>query len=143
VGSIYTMSAGLVNRSRPWVYGENTPYSVRVSATNQRSFMAGHTASTTGSLIFIAKVFSDLHPDSKLKPYIWTTAIAASIFMGYMRYKAGAHFLSDNLAGFVTGFAVAYFVPEWHKKKLSEKLSIIPYGESHLGIAAHIDCNNG
>lgn len=136
VGGIYTMSAGVFDRPRPFVYGTEASYADRISGNNQRSFMAGHTASTTAALIFTAKVFSDMNPDSKLKPYIWTTAIATSAFMGYMRYRAGMHFISDNVAGFLTGFAVGYFVPHLHKsKRFKEKISIIPYAGPNTGIA--------
>lgn len=135
-GGLYTMTAGVFNRPRPFVYGLEAPYDDRVSANNQRSFMAGHTASTTAAMIFTAKVFSDMNPNSRLRPYIWGTAIATSAFMGYMRYRAGMHFPSDNLVGFLTGFSVGYLVPHLHKnKKLGKKLSFIPYAGPNTGIA--------
>ncbi len=136
IGGIYTTSAGVFNRPRPFVYGTDAPYEDRIQAKNQRSFMAGHTASTTAAMFFTAKVFCDMNPDSKLKPYVWGTAIAVSVSMGYMRYRAGMHFLSDNVAGFVMGAAVGYLVPHLHKsKKLKDKISIVPYGGPNTGVA--------
>lgn len=135
-GGTYTLCAGVFDRSRPFVYGTLAPYDQRVSGQNQRSFMSGHTASTTAAMIFTAKVFADYHSNSKLKPYIWGVSIGTSVLMGYMRYKAGMHFISDNVAGFATGYAVGYLVPQLHKKKILPKnVTVIPFVGDSKGLA--------
>jgi membrane-associated phospholipid phosphatase len=114
--ALFTMAAGSIHRSRPLVYGTIAPTSERVNARNQRSFFAGHTSSTASATFFAAKVFQDLNPGSKARPFIWVAAAAVPAVVGYMRYKSGFHFLSDNLLGYVIGAASGILIPEWHKQ---------------------------
>ena len=126
-GAMFTMTAGTIHRSRPLVYGDKAPLDKRLSAKSQRSFFAGHTAATAAASFFAAKVFSDFNPDSKLKPVVWTVAAATPALVGYLRYRAGMHFLSDNLLGYGLGAATGILVPHLHKKKiLNQNVSITP-----------------
>jgi hypothetical protein len=102
-GAMFTISAGAINRSRPLVYGTSAPTSLRLAGKSQRAFYAGHMAATAASTFFAARVFQDFNPDSKAKPYIWTVAAIVPAITGYLRYKAGMHFLSDNLLGYILG----------------------------------------
>jgi len=135
-GAMYTMAAGTVNRSRPLVYSNDAPVGTRMSKNSQRSFFAGHTAATAASTFFTAKVFSDMNPDSKLKPVVWVVAAAVPALVGYYRYKAGQHFLSDNILGYGLGAATGILIPHWHKVKKSDRLSIYPgFGPNYQGLA--------
>ena len=115
-GAMYSITAGLVQKSRPLVYNENLPVEKRISNNNQRSFFAGHTAATAAATFFAAKVFHDFNPDSPLQPYIWGIAAAIPATTGYLRIKSGNHFLTDNLVGYVVGAASGILIPELHKK---------------------------
>ncbi len=134
--ALYTMSAGNIVRHRPLVYGDNTPMHTRTSKNSQRSFYAGHTAATATGSFFAAKVFSDLNPDSKFKPYMWAIAAVLPAVTGYYRYESGEHFLSDNILGYVLGAASGILVPQFHKThKLPERVSFSPaFGEGFRGI---------
>jgi membrane-associated phospholipid phosphatase len=135
-GAMFTLTDGLVNRSRPLVYGADVPLDRRLSNNSQRSFYAGHTAATAASSFFTAKVFSDMNPDSKLKPFIWGAAAALPAVVGYMRYKSGQHFLSDNVVGYVLGAATGILIPQWHKTKKSDKMTILPtFAPNNQGVA--------
>lgn len=125
-GAIYSLTAGSVNRSRPYVYNTSLPANQRMEKNAQRSFFAGHTAATASATFFAAKVFSDFNPDSKLKPYIWTAAALVPATVAYLRIKAGMHFLSDNLLGYAVGAASGILIPELHKGKGDKKLNISP-----------------
>jgi len=124
-GVFYTMTAGLIDKSRPLVYNENLPMGERTKGKAQRSFIAGHTAVAAAGTFFAAKVFNDFHPDSKAIPYVWGGATGISVLMGYLRTKAGKHFLTDNIAGFVVGAASGILIPELHKKG-KESLDLYP-----------------
>jgi membrane-associated phospholipid phosphatase len=131
----FTLAAGLVQRSRPLVYNTSLPLAKRQDSDEQRSFFAGHTASTAAATFFAAKVFSDFNPDSKLKPYIWTVAAVVPAVVGYQRLRAGKHFLTDNLLGYGVGMACGILIPELHKAR-NENLSIQPVmGFNHQGMA--------
>lgn len=125
-GSLYTITAGSINRSRPYVYGTDAPLDKRTDKGARRSFFAGHTAATASASFFAAKVFSDFNPDSKAKPYVWATAAALPAFVGYCRLKGGNHFLTDNLLGYAVGASAGILVPHLHKKDRSNNLSIVP-----------------
>lgn len=122
-GALFTMAAGYIVRHRPLVYDTRSEADGGASAdkkkskNSQRAFFAGHTAATTAASFFAAKVFSDFNPDSKLKPYVWGLATATSVSVGYLRLKAGQHFLSDNIIGFGVGAAAGFLVPHFHKTK--------------------------
>jgi hypothetical protein len=129
--ALYTITAGSINRSRPLVYPDKNgnfkaDIGKRTSNNSQRAFYAGHVAATSSATFFAAKVFSDLHPDSKLKPYVWTVCAILPAVTAYYRYEAGEHFLSDNIIGYVVGAASGILVPELHKNKKFDRVSISP-----------------
>ena len=94
-GAMYTLTAGLVYRSRPFVYGDKAPLDKRLDKGGQRSFYGGHVATTAATMFLTAKIFSDFNPQSKLRPYLWGASGALTALMSYMRMRAGYHFLSD------------------------------------------------
>ena len=129
--TLYTLTAGNVQRSRPLVYPDKNgnyraPLDKRESKNSQRSFYAGHAAATASASFFAAQVFSDLHPNSKLKPYVWIVSAALPAITGYYRYKSGEHFLSDNILGYAIGAASGILVPELHKNKNFDRVTISP-----------------
>lgn len=124
-GALFTITAGLVEKSRPLVYNESLETEERIENDEQRSLFAGHTAATAAATFFVAKVFNDFNPDSPLKPYIWGVAAAIPASVGYMRIKAGKHFLTDNLIGYGVGAAAGVLIPELHKKA-NKNLQIYP-----------------
>lgn len=75
-GAIYTITAGLANRTRPYVYSDTASEFKKLSKNGQRSFYSGHVAATTTATFFAAKVYQDFHPNSKALPYIWAGAAA-------------------------------------------------------------------
>lgn len=126
-GALFSITAGAVDRARPLVYASHAPMDVRMSKNSQRSFYAGHTASVATSTFFMAKLFNDFHPDSKLKPWVWVVGAAVPAYIGWSRYKSGHHFLSDNIVGYVLGAATGILVPHFHKtSKIKQNMSIVP-----------------
>lgn len=120
--AMYTITAGLANRSRPYVYSDNAPDAKRMANDGQRSFYSGHVAATATATFFAAKVFSDYHPDSKALPYIWVGAAALPAAVGYFRLQAGQHFLTDVILGYALGAVTGYAVPALHKKDSAIKM---------------------
>ncbi|MFC5283354.1 phosphatase PAP2 family protein [Pedobacter alpinus] len=122
----FTITAGLVQRSRPLVYNTSLLPEDRLDKDEQRSFFAGHTTATAAATFFAAKVFSDFNPDSKLKPYVWAAAAAVPALVGYQRLRAGKHFLTDNLLGYGVGAACGILIPQLHKKTNQTNISVSP-----------------
>lgn len=127
--ALYTITAGLVNRSRPYVYDETgvTPMNRRLQNNGQRSFYSGHVAAAATATFFTAKVYSDFNPDGSGKAWIWTGAAVVPAAVGYFRLEAGQHFLTDVLLGYGLGAAAGYFIPELHKTQ-NENLQLYPSG---------------
>ena len=137
-GSMFTIAAGTVNRSRPLVYSTTAPLPTRLAGKSQRSFYAGHTAATSAATFFAARVFQDFNPDSKAKPYVWTVAAIIPAVTGYLRYKAGMHFLSDNILGYVIGAGTGILIPKWHKNKALRDFTVMPgTGDNYKGISVN------
>ncbi len=126
----FTITAGLVQRSRPLVYNTalpiDEPDKLRMDSDEQRSFFAGHTTATAAATFFAAKVFSDFNPDSELKPYVWGAAAIVPAVVGYQRLRAGKHFLTDNILGYGVGTACGILIPQLHKKTNNTNLSVAP-----------------
>jgi membrane-associated phospholipid phosphatase len=133
-GVLYTGVPLLVDRYRPLTYSSEVPMDERISGNNRNSFFAGHVALVGTSTFFAAKVFSDYHPDSKLKYVFWGAAAVATGTTGYLRHRGGKHFPSDIVVGTAVGTLSGILVPQLHKTKLvkNHNLTILPFsGRSH------------
>lgn len=142
--ALFTITAGLVDRPRPLVFSEDAPLERRLRKTSKRSFYSGHVAASATALFFAAKVYSDFHPDSKVRPYLWTAAFAVPAGVGYLRLKAGKHYLTDIILGYGLGALTGYLVPHLHKQK-EKRLQLYPsamqtpLGEVANGLAVRLE----
>lgn len=133
---VMLLNAGLTNisksifqRPRPYVFDENWD-PVRILSSNDRAaFVSGHTSGAAAGAFFFARVFSDYYPKSKLKPYVWGLAIGMPALTGYLRVRAGRHYPTDVIAGYLLGGSIGYFVPLLHKKPTKKsRLTFAPTG---------------
>jgi hypothetical protein len=134
-GIFYTGSASIWDRYRPFVYNEAVPMHERTNGNAKNSFLGGHPALVATSTFFIAKVYSDYHPDSRIKWLFYTGAATATLTTAYLRHKAGKHFPSDLIVGTTIGTLNGILVPHFHKNKLFKKknITLLPYsaGQHH------------
>lgn len=133
-GIYYTGTPMLVDRFRPLAYNPNVPMADRKSGNARNSFMGGHPALVGTCTFFMAKIYSDYHPESKAKWFFYTVATGATAATAILRYKAGKHFPSDLIVGSIMGPLTGILVPHFHKNKLlkNKNLTIRPFtGESH------------
>ena len=128
-GGLTNISKSIFQRPRPYVFDENWDPARILSSNDRAAFVSGHTSGSAVGTFFFARVFSDYFPDSKLKPYVWVLAAGMPALSGYLRIRAGRHYPTDVIAGYVLGGAVGYLVPALHKKERKTKgLSISPTG---------------
>lgn len=104
-----------VRRVRPFVYGSNAPMCLKTKANANLSFYSGHTSNVACMYFLSARTFSDLYPNSDARPLVWTTAAVIPAIQGLLRVKAGKHFVTDVLAGYIAGAAIGLLVPALHK----------------------------
>jgi len=125
------MVKNLVNRDRPLTYNSNVPLEERMNAMSRESFFSGYSSHSAAASIFFAKVINDYHSDLKngVKVGLWSTMLTIPAVTAYLSVKAGRHFPSDAIVGYLVGGAIGYFVPHLHKiqsKKSTGKVSLTP-----------------
>lgn len=127
-GALYTSSAMIANRFRPYAYNPEVDLDTRRRGGAKNSFFAGHPALVATSVFFTAKVYSDYHPGSKINWVFYTVAGAAAAATGILRIKAGQHFISDVVVGVPVGVLTGILVPHIHKIRGNRdtRLSIYP-----------------
>ncbi|HEX6431436.1 MAG TPA: phosphatase PAP2 family protein [Niastella sp.] len=133
-GLLYTGSTFFTNRYRPYVYSEETPLDYRTRGGGKNSFYAGHVALVATSTFFMAQVYADYYPESKMKWVFYGLATAATGATAWWRHRGGQHFPSDLLLGITQGTLTGLLVPRLHKTKLikNPNLTIMPFtGLSH------------
>ena len=117
-------SKGFVNRTRPYAFNRNAPMGDKIEADTRRSFFSSHTTVAFASAAFISKVYSDYYPDSEYTPYILSGSMFVATTTGLLRIFSGKHFPTDVLTGAVVGSFIGWFIPELHKKTVSQNVSI-------------------
>ena len=125
--AINNLFKATVKRYRPRSYNESLALDERVNDQARLSFLSGHTSITAAMTFMLARVLTDIHPDSKWNKFIWASAITIPAFNGYLRSRAGKHFPTDVMAGYVLGAGIGLLIPKIHR---SEHFTI---GASDLG----------
>jgi membrane-associated phospholipid phosphatase len=118
----------VILRPRPYVLNPDLDPETVLIRNDRSSFFSGHTSVTATASFFCARVFADYYPDSRLKPFVWTAAALVPATTAYLRVRAGKHYPSDVLTGFLIGGAIGYLVPALHKKPLSERMLNVSVG---------------
>ena len=137
--SLYITAGPLfTKRVRPFVYYDEIPYEEKTGTGTTDSFFSGHTSTAATASFFMAKVYSDYHPELGNKKYwLFAAALVPPAFVGYYRYRALKHFPTDVIMGTAVGAATGILVPHFHKiiRRKSEKLSIVPVGGRFTGVS--------
>jgi len=103
-------------RNRPLAYNDDVPLHVRQNRDTRYSFISAHTSMAFTGAVLAAKIYDDFHPD-KNNTWMYATAVCVASTVGYLRIKAGKHFLTDVLAGALVGTGSALLMTEVHKKR--------------------------
>jgi len=111
------LTKNLVTRPRPFTYYSDAPLEARLEVDARKSFFSGHTSMTAANTFYAAKVFSDLYPDSKMKPWVWAAAAVIPALTAQQRMAAGKHFLSDVVVGYAVGALIGWGIPQWHLQR--------------------------
>ncbi len=112
---ITQMIKNTVRRPRPFTYHPDAPLSWKTEKDAQRSFFSGHTSTSAAACFFTASTFAALYPKSRWRYAVWTGAASLPLAIGYYRYKAGKHFPTDILTGYVVGGLCGILVPRLHR----------------------------
>lgn len=113
----YALTAGTVDKYRPYAYNPEAPMKRRLSSHAKNSFYCGHPSVMAAASFFTAKSYSDYYPKTKKAYALWSYAAASTIACGYLRYRGGYHFPTDIAIGMATGAAIGILVPVLHKNR--------------------------
>jgi len=129
-----TMATYNVDRYRPYTYSTETPMETRTGHVAKNSFYAGHVQVVATPTFFVATVFADYHPDSKLKWLVYGGAAVATLTTGYFRLAGGFHFPTDILLGTATGVLAGIMVPHSHRIKPGKNsgMSLLPFSSGDI-----------
>jgi len=124
-------------RIRPIIYNEGS-WDYKLGNGTTDSFFSGHVSMAAGASFFMAKVYSDYHPELGPKKWLlYTGALIPPAFVGYFRYRGFMHFPTDILIGATVGATVGILGPHFHKiaRKRNKNLSILPFTGKYNGLA--------
>lgn len=133
--SITPLGPEFVDRYRPIVY--YPLQDAKATGINQKdgnmraSFYSGHVASVTASAMFLAKVYSDYHPDAN-EFEVYGLAAIPSLGMGVIRFMTLDHFPSDIAVGLTVGTLCGVLIPQLHRVG-GDGLSMGAYSSPTMG----------
>ncbi|MDX1906707.1 MAG: phosphatase PAP2 family protein [Bacteroidia bacterium] len=113
-------------RTRPYAYLDSGTdidlAALQLEPDARLSFYSGHTSSAAAISFMTARLYSLYFPNSRAKPYVWVAAAVVPGVAGWMRVRAGKHFPSDVVAGYLTGMAIGITVPSLHQSRVAKRL---------------------
>lgn len=105
----------VTHRARPYVYNPDVPDGVRMASAGYVSFWSGHTANTAALTFACAQLVQQSDASSTTKTITWTAAIVWPMAVGFYRVKAGKHYPTDAIAGYIIGAGIGLAVPYIHQ----------------------------
>lgn len=134
--AFYISVASTTSRARPFNYNADVPIEVKLGTETRNSFFSGHVSSAATASFFMAKVYSDFHPELGNKKYLLMGAASIPPFLvGFYRVKALKHFPTDVITGGIVGAAAGILIPHLHKIKDDESgFSFVPFAGNISGL---------
>lgn len=125
-----------IERYRPFAYYDELAMEEKTGDGTVNAWFSGHTSTTSTAAFFMAKVYTDYHPELGAKKWIFFgAAIIPPAIVGFYRIKALKHFPTDVIMGAAVGAAVGILIPQFHKVIKNKDLSIVPFSGRHTGLA--------
>jgi membrane-associated phospholipid phosphatase len=136
-GALNGIVKGIVKRTRPYTYSDETPIEKRTTSEARVSFYSGHTAVTAAITFFTANVFTTYISDKTTQILIWSAAALYPAVTGYLRVDSANHFPTDVIVGYIVGAGIGFLIPELHNVSKESGLSLYPmktYDGGSLGL---------
>lgn len=142
--TVYFALAYSIRRPRPLTYNDKLPIEQRVGLAKSNSFFSGHVSFSATSTFFLVKVYTDYHQIKGLKRLLlYAAASVPPGLVGYYRMRAGRHFKTDVIVGYLVGASSGILVPEMHRNKgKNKKVALEPfYTPEYSGVSMKIALN--
>ncbi len=104
----------LVQRPRPYVYHDDPrvrAYAVEQGKDAHVSFYSGHASLSFSAAVAGSYLFALESDDKNTKTVVWGIEMGLASATSLLRVRAGKHFYSDILLGFLAGSAIGVLVP--------------------------------
>ncbi|MFK7920855.1 MAG: phosphatase PAP2 family protein [Bacteroidia bacterium] len=110
-----------VRRVRPFAYlpsGNDASLFMKQREPDARySFFSGHTSGAAVASFYAASIYQVYFPESRSRYIVWGAAILLPAIVGYYRVRAGKHYPSDVMAGYLVGASIGILNPWFHRKR--------------------------
>jgi hypothetical protein len=103
-------------RNRPYLYNKEVDISKKLKSDSRMSFYSAHTSMVSSSCFSFALACQTYQIDKRAMPYIWTGAAILPAVQGFLRVKAGKHYPSDVIVGYLAGLGSSLLMHHLHKK---------------------------
>ncbi len=103
-------------RNRPFLYNTEVDMEHKLKPDARMSFFSAHTTTVSASCFSFAFAHQIYFKDSKANPYIWTGAAILPAIEGYLRVKAGKHYPTDVIVGYLAGLGSSWLMHRLHLK---------------------------
>lgn len=103
-----------IRRSRPFLYGDLAPEDMVFAKDSRKSFFSGHASFTAANSFYAASILTAYQPGNKWNPMVWGIAALPPLLVSIQRVRAGKHFPTDVLVGYVVGAACGMLIPKLH-----------------------------
>ncbi|MFO7617648.1 MAG: phosphatase PAP2 family protein [Bacteroidales bacterium] len=136
------VAKSVFHRQRPYAFNTDLELWERYRGGNNESFFSGNASILFYNATFISQVFSDLYPDSPLKPWIWATTLGIAGFSASLSVRSGMHYPTDVIAGALAGSLAGLIIPALHRPLRHTGAEITPLitfdgGGLHIRIPAY------
>ncbi len=111
-----SLTKNVTRRIRPFAYNGQVPLDEKLTVNAKESFFSGHTSASAAMSFFLAATFSQYYPGARLTPLVWTYAVVWPAATAYLRYRAGNHYPTDIITGYLVGAASGLLIPKIHQK---------------------------
>ena len=107
-------SVKLTKINRPFLYNEKVPMAEKLNKENNLSFFSGHTTWASSMCFSTAFAFQTYNPKTKATPYIFAAAATLPAIQAFMRVRAGKHYPSDVIVGYLVGLGSSFLMHRLH-----------------------------
>lgn len=104
-------------RNRPYLYNPDVELSYKTRPDARMSFFSAHTTTVSSMCFSFALAYQTYMPAARGRTAVWIGAVAMPAVEGYMRVKAGRHFPSDVITGYIVGAGSSYLMHLLHKPR--------------------------
>ncbi len=104
-------------RNRPYMYNASVEMENKLKPDARMSFFSAHTTTVSATCFSFAFAHSTYYKDSKANPYVWSAAFVLPAVEGYLRMKAGKHYPTDVIVGYLAGLGTSWLMHHMHLRQ--------------------------